>query len=66
MPNDERYRPLAEWCRQEYTNIDRARALLVDLQSPEGGVNIDRTALRSAPIKWFEVVPPERLRRYRQ
>ena len=65
MPNDERYRPLAEWCRREYTSIDQGRALLVDLQSPEGGVNIDRTALHSAQTKWFEVAPPERLRRYR-
>jgi len=66
MRNDECYRPLAEWCRREYTNIDQGRALLVDLASPEGGVNIDRSALRSAKIKWFEVVPPERLRRYRE
>jgi hypothetical protein len=65
MPNDECYRPLAEWCRREYTNIDQGRALLVDLQSPGGGVNIDRTVLRSAQMKWFEVAPPERLRRYR-
>jgi len=64
MPNDDCYRPLAEWCRREYTNIDQGRALLVDLASPEGGVNIDRTALRSAKIKWFEVVPPERLRHF--
>jgi hypothetical protein len=66
MPSDEHYRPLAEWCRGEYTNIDQGRALLVDLRSPEGGVNIDRTALRSAQMKWFEVAPPERLRHYRQ
>jgi hypothetical protein len=65
MPNDECYRPLAEWCRREYTNIDQGRALLVDLQLPGGGVNIDRTVLRSAQMKWFEVAPPERLRRYR-
>jgi hypothetical protein len=51
MPNDESYRPLAEWCRREYTNVDQGRALLVDLQSPDGGVNIDRTALRSAQIR---------------
>jgi hypothetical protein len=63
MPNDECYRPLAEWCRREYTNIDQGRALLVDLQSPVGGVNIDLTVPRSAQMKWFEVAPPERLRR---
>lgn len=66
MPNDECYRPLSEWCRREYTNCDQGRALLVDLASPEGGVNIDRTALRSAKMKWLEVAPPEKLRRYRE
>lgn len=65
MPNDERYRPLAEWCRREYTNIGDGRALLVDLESPEGGFTIDRAAVRSANMKWFEIAPPERLRHYR-
>jgi hypothetical protein len=64
MPSDECYRPLAEWCRREYTNIDQGRALLVDLQSPGGGVNIDGIDLRSAQMKWFEVAPPERLGSY--
>jgi hypothetical protein len=66
MPNDERYRPLAEWCRREYTDCDQGRALLVDLVSPEGGFNIDRTAVRSARMRWFEIAPPERLRHYRE
>lgn len=64
IPNDECYRPLAEWCRREYTNSEQGRAFLVDLASPEPGVNIDRTALRSGKMKWLEIAPPERLRRY--
>jgi hypothetical protein len=65
-PNDECYRPLAEWCRREYTSIDRGRALLVDFPSSAGGLNINRTALHSAKMKWFEIVPPERLRHFRE
>lgn len=63
MPNDERYRPLAEWCRREYTNGIDGRALLVDLASPEeqGGFNIDRTAVPSAKMKWLEIAAPARL-----
>ena len=66
MPHDERYRPLAEWCRREYTDSNDGRALLVDLASPEGGFTIDRTAVRTAKMKWFEIAPPERLRHYRK
>jgi hypothetical protein len=62
MPNDERYRPLADWCRREYTNCSDGRALLVDLASPEGGFTIDRTAVGTAKMKWFEIAAPERLR----
>jgi hypothetical protein len=65
MPNDERYRPLAEWCRREYTNSNDGRALLVELASPEGGFTIDRTRVESAKMKWFEIAPPEKLRYYR-
>lgn len=65
MPNDERYRPLAEWCRREYTNSDGGRALLVDSESPDGGFNIDRTEARSAKMKWFVIAPPERRRHTR-
>jgi hypothetical protein len=64
MPNDECYRPLSEWCRREYTHPDQGRAFLVDSMSPKPGALIGRTALHSARMKWFEVAPPERLRRY--
>jgi hypothetical protein len=65
MPKDGNYRPLAEWCRRGYTNSSDGRALLVDLPSPEGGFTIDRTAVESAKMKWFEIAPPEKLRHYR-
>jgi hypothetical protein len=66
MPDDECYRPLAEWCQREYTSSEQGRALLVDLASRRGEGKTDRNALCSGRLKWFEVAPTEKLRPYRE
>lgn len=66
MPNDDRYRSLAEWCHCNYTSTKTGRARLVeDVPAAEIGF------LGSAP-DWFpgrfgflKVAPPDRLRKYK-
>jgi hypothetical protein len=61
--NDERYRPLAEWCHNLYTSPEAGVALLVDSVS-----RAEEHFQESAPTRkytWIEVAPPDRLRRGR-
>ncbi len=65
MPNDERYRSLAEWCHSKYTSTETGRARLVeDVPATEIGF------LGSAPhwfpesFRFLKVAPPDRLHKY--
>lgn len=67
MPNDERYRPLAEWCRQMYMSTEGGRGLLID-GVPNDDIAFPESALGSQceRLKWLKVAPPESLRRYKK
>ena len=66
MRNDESYRPLADWCRQRYTDPDEGHALLVDCVPNRVHISPGK-AIGPAlfGMKWLEVVPPECLRDYK-
>jgi hypothetical protein len=65
MHNDESYRPLAEWCHTRYISPVEGQACLVArlpdrVLSPE-----DLLGEGTNTVNWLEVVPPERLHRYK-
>lgn len=64
LPNDERYRSLAEWCHNRYTNSEAGTASLVE-GVPASDVGLFESALAWMPERFgfIRVVPPVRLRK---
>lgn len=65
MLMDAHFRPVAEWFRQQYTSLDKGRAVLVSTEKvPTEEVHVFRSRLESesGTVRWIAVVPPESLR----
>jgi hypothetical protein len=59
IPQEESYRPFAEWCRQRYTSPDGGCALLVSTSEITAKKS---DVLESGTARWINVIPPESLR----
>jgi hypothetical protein len=64
MCKEEQFRTFVEWCRENYTNPERGRALLVSSPPKGGGLELHRRLVpESGKETWIAVPPPEALRR---
>jgi len=66
MPNDERYRSVAEWCHRKYTGTEAGTASLVaGVPDAETGFFDSAPDWLPARFRFLKVAPPDRLHKYR-